>query len=207
MEDINQNFKETIKQFSNLKTPLINIYPDSIYEVYNPLFSGEFRLENQFKNLVNKSVNTKSALNWLKSFIDSQFTDGDIYSLNDFLKVKIVLNDKMTYSDFLSKNCVMSFDYQDLTKINLMDKTNLNIFEERSNVVIRNYIKSNSHFKLDRVNKAFFSSYRKSFTGLSRKYFSNEKTKEYFLNIDDKEREKQTEENFSKYINMAVISL
>ena len=85
-----------------------------------------------------------------------------------------------------------------------MDITNLNRFEDAKKVLIHNFIKKKTSFNLQQSNKASFLSSRKSLLGFSRKYFSNEKSRDYINYNDENERDKKSEENFSKYIKIAV---
>ena len=143
-------------------------------------------------------------MEWLKKYLDSQFLDGNLYSFKDLLEIKIILNDKNNYAEFIRDNCMIMYDYNQISKINLINNSNLNCLIKRNKIYLVNNVlkKTSQNNRINVVQKNNFSSFKRN---LHKNFSTSDEKKTFIYQESTKEKEKESEENFAKYMNKAVI--
>ncbi len=201
IKTVNSKLNEYLKSFTSLVNPNITINVDNIHDIFNPLFSGEFNLNNQFRRVIKNEVSTKLALNLLHKYIESQFSQGEIISFYDLLRINKILNNKYSYQTFIQNNCLITYDYDELNKIDLTKFDNIVLKDRNKNKIMNTFVTRKINMKLSSHN---FSSINRRFYSTSfARFSSSHKPKEFVEFTEDKEREKVVEENFSNYIKKA----
>jgi len=117
-ENILQNLSKSFTKFDN---PLIKITSENFYNIYDPMFSGEFNLETQFDNLVSNGLSNIYALSLLQEYMESQLTKSNIYSLSDLYNIKLILI-PLKFENVLEvfKNVsIVQFDSLEMININI----------------------------------------------------------------------------------------
>jgi len=201
IKKVNSNLREYLRSFSRLDDPKITVNVDNLHDIFNPLFSGEFNLEEQFRRLLQNEVSTKLALNLLKKYIDSQFSQGEIISFYDLLRIKKILNNKYSYQTFIQNNCLITYDYDQIKEIDLTEFDYIVPKDRNQNQIMNRFVTRNINMNLSSHN--FSTRNRRFYSSSTRRFSSSHKAKEFVEFTEDKDREKVVEENFSNYIKKA----